>query len=68
MAGIEGLTVLVDHDRPDKRGRRAGIEAARALVERYAAAGYDPERDLIVVRPHEGLDVADLVLEALSGS
>jgi len=62
FAGLEGLTVLVDHDRPSPRtGRRAGHDAALALVERYVAAGFDPERDLrIILPPAEGQDVADL--------
>jgi hypothetical protein len=40
---LDGLTVLVDHDRPNPQtGRRAGHEAALALVKRYAAAGVRP--------------------------
>jgi putative DNA primase/helicase len=60
---LDGLTVLVDHDKPNpKTGKRAGIEAARELVARYVAAGFDPERDVVILLPSgEGLDVADLV-------
>jgi hypothetical protein len=40
LAGIECLTILVDHDRPDKRrGRSAGEAAARQCAERWAAVG-----------------------------
>jgi putative DNA primase/helicase len=62
LPGLDGLTVLVDHDRPNpKTGRRAGIEAARELVQRYVAAGFDPRRDVVILLPSgEGLDVADL--------
>jgi putative DNA primase/helicase len=68
LPGLEGLTVLVDHDRHDNRGRRAGILAALELVRRYAAADFAPTRDLFVTLPHrEGLDVADLVSGALDG-
>ena len=51
VAGLERLTVVADHDRQDRRGRRAGIEAAAAVIERYAQAGFDPERDLRVLLP-----------------
>ena len=61
LPGLEGLTVLVDHDRPDRNGRRAGIRSACELISRYVAAGLDPERDIVMVLPSgEGLDVADL--------
>jgi putative DNA primase/helicase len=63
LPGLDGITVLVDHDKPNpKTGRRAGHEAALALVKRYVAAGFDPNRDIVVLLPSgEGLDVADLV-------
>ena len=66
MAGLEGLTILVDHDRPNPHtGQRAGDEAAHELIARYVAAGFDPERDIVVIRPSdEGQDVADLVAPA----
>jgi putative DNA primase/helicase len=59
---IDGLTILVDHDRANPNtGKRAGIEAARAVVERYTAAGFDPERDIrVILPPTEGQDAADL--------
>jgi putative DNA primase/helicase len=63
LPGLDGLTILVDHDKPNpKTGKRAGIEAAGEVVTRYVAAGFDPKRDLrIVLPPTEGEDVADLV-------
>jgi putative DNA primase/helicase len=63
LPGIEGLTILVDHDKPNPHtGKRAGTEAARTLVRRYVAAGFDPERDMEIVFPgKEGLDAADLI-------
>lgn len=66
LPGLEGLTVLVDHDKPNpKTGRRAGHHAAQTLIERYGAAGFDPNRDIVIVLPSgEGLDVADLVRNA----
>ena len=68
LPGIEGLTILVDHDRPNpKTGRRAGIEAGRTLIERYAAAGFDPDRDFAVIMPPlEGEDAADLMATTTS--
>jgi putative DNA primase/helicase len=62
LPGIEGLTVLVDHDHPNpKTGKRAGIEAAQSLIERYVTAGLDPDRDVrVILPPTEGHDAADL--------
>jgi hypothetical protein len=59
---LDGLTILVDHDRPNpKTGRRPGIEAGLAVVQRYTAAGFDPERDIrVICSPVEGEDAADL--------
>ena len=64
-ARASGLTILVDHDRPNpKTGRRAGIEAARAVVSRYAEDGFDPDRDIqVIMPPTEGQDAADLEVE-----
>jgi hypothetical protein len=63
LPGIERLTLLVDHDFPNpKTGKRTGQEAARALIERYVAAGLDPERDIQVrMSPTEGEDIADWI-------
>jgi putative DNA primase/helicase len=62
LPGLEGLTILVDHDRPNpKTGKRVGIEAARAVIQRYAEAGLDPERDIkAILPPTEGDDACDL--------
>jgi len=64
LPGLEGLTILVDHDKPDKYGRRAGLLAAIELRDRYALAGLDPERDIQVVCPNqEDSGVADFAVE-----
>ena len=62
LPGLEGLTILVDHDRPNpKTGRRAGIDAAPSVIQRYVAAGFDPERDIkVILPPAEGEDANDL--------
>ena len=69
LPGIEGLTVLVDHDRPNPTtGRRPGISAALALVRRYTEAGFDPDRDIkVILPPAEGQDAADLFGAARHG-
>ena len=47
LPGIEGMTILVDHDRPNpKTGKRAGRDAALELIRRYTEAGFDPKRDI----------------------
>jgi hypothetical protein len=63
LPGLNGLVVLVDHDRPNpKTGKRAGHEAVCAVIDRYTAAGFDPKRDTyVIVPPDEGEDVNDLV-------
>jgi hypothetical protein len=63
MPGIEGITVLVDHDRPNRNtGERAGHKAALELIRRYSEAGFDPKRDInVIMPPTEGDDVNDLV-------
>jgi putative DNA primase/helicase len=63
LAGLEGLTVLVDHDKPNpKTGKRAGRAAALELIRRYNEAGFDPKRDIkVIYPPTEGEDVNDLV-------
>lgn len=66
LPGLDGLTVLVDHDKPNPNtGIRAGHDAALTVIERYAAAGFDPTRDLrIILPPSEGEDAADLEMPA----
>jgi hypothetical protein len=63
LHGIEGITILCDHDRPNaKTGRRAGHEATLELIRRYSEAGFDPKRDVrVIMPPTEGEDVNDLV-------
>jgi hypothetical protein len=58
LGGIDSLTVLVDHDNPDRNGRQAGHEAARECCERWIAAG----REVRCVVPRRlGADMADLL-------
>ena len=63
LPGIEALTILVDHDKPNPNtGKRAGRAAALELIRRYKEAGFDPKRDIKVIYPPiEGEDVNDLV-------
>jgi hypothetical protein len=58
LSGIESLSVLVDHDLPDQRGREAGQEAALACSQRWVAAGREVRR--IVPRRRDS-DMADIV-------
>jgi putative DNA primase/helicase len=61
LAGIGTLTIWVDHDRPDRHGRRAGQAAAIECAERWDAAG----REVIAnISPHEGEDIADAMVGA----
>jgi putative DNA primase/helicase len=58
LAGIESLTILVDHDKADQHGRRAGQLAAAECARRWDAAG----REVITIIPQrEGHDMADVV-------
>jgi phage/plasmid primase-like uncharacterized protein len=58
LSGIEALTILVDHDHADDRGRRAGQDAAAACAERWSAAG----REVIRLTPKiVGADFNDVV-------
>jgi hypothetical protein len=60
LSGIDALTVLVDHDNPDRNGRQAGHEAAHECAERWMSAG----REVRSVVPRRlGADMADLVVE-----
>ena len=59
LSGIEALTILVDHDHADPRGRHAGQEAAAACAARWSAAG----REVIRLTPKiVGADFNDVVL------
>jgi putative DNA primase/helicase len=58
LAGIDALTIFVDHDNPDRNGRQAGHEAARQCAERWMGAG----REVRSVVPRRlGADMADLI-------
>jgi phage/plasmid primase-like uncharacterized protein len=58
LSGIEALTILVDHDHADARGRHAGQDAAAACAERWNAAG----REVMRLTPKiVGADFNDLV-------
>jgi len=57
LSGIESLMVLVDHDKRDQHGRRAGQKAAAECARRWDAAG----REVVAVIPQqEGYDMADV--------
>jgi hypothetical protein len=57
LSGIECLTILVDHDAPDRNGRRAGPDAAAECSTRWTAAGREVRR----IMPRRcGADMADL--------
>jgi hypothetical protein len=58
LPGIDSLTILVDHDAPDQRGRQAGQEAAIACSARWTAAGAEVIR---IVPRAIGADMADLI-------
>jgi len=62
LPGVEGLTILADHDPPHpKTGNRVGVDAALAVLKRYTEAGFDPARDIrVILPPNEGQDAADL--------
>ncbi len=60
LNGIASLTIIVDHDEPDARGRQAGHAAARQVAERWMTDG----REVRSVVPRRiGSDMADLVTE-----
>jgi hypothetical protein len=58
LNGVDALTIVVDHDLPDKNGRQAGQEAALECSARWTAAGREVRR---VVPRRQGTDMADLV-------
>jgi hypothetical protein len=58
LAGIESLTILVDHDQPDRAGRQAGQQASIECSQRWTAE----EREVRRVLPRRpGADMADVV-------
>jgi hypothetical protein len=58
LAGIECLTILVDHDGADDQGRQAGPDAALECSARWTAAGREVWR---VTPRRQGADMADLL-------
>jgi hypothetical protein len=56
--GIEALTIVIDHDKRDKNGRRAGQDAARACYRRWIDAGREVRGR---IPPQEGEDAADVL-------
>jgi len=62
LPGVEALTIVADHDRPNPRtGRRAGTEAAEACTRRWTEAGAEVR---VWQAPDEGEDLNDFVREA----
>ncbi len=58
LGNVDALTIIVDHDLPDKNGRQAGQEAALECSARWTAAECEVRR---VVPRRQGADMADLV-------
>jgi hypothetical protein len=57
LAGIECLTILVDHDERDRHGRQAGISAAAHCADRWT----DSDRSVTCVVPNvRGCDLNDV--------
>jgi putative DNA primase/helicase len=56
--GIESLTIMVDNDPADQRGRRAGDEAATECWHRWNDAGREVQA-YTTGRP--GTDIADVI-------
>jgi hypothetical protein len=57
LNGVECLSILVDHDAPDRNGRQAGQEAALECSQRWTKAGRECRR---IVPRRQGADMADL--------
>jgi hypothetical protein len=58
LPGIESLSIVVDHDPPDKNGRQAGQEAAAECSQHWTLAGREVRR---IVPRRQGADMGDLV-------
>lgn len=59
LPGVEALTIVADHDRPNPRtGRRAGMEAAEACARRWVEAGVEVRTWTAL---DEGADLNDFV-------
>jgi hypothetical protein len=57
LSGIESLTILVDHDEPDKNGRHAGQHAAQQCAKRWLAVGREVE---VLIPTATGADFNDI--------
>ena len=57
LGGVECLSIIVDHDPPDKNGRQCGQEAAAECSERWTSAGREVRR---ILPRRQGADMADL--------
>ncbi len=64
LAGIEALTVLVDNDPADQRGRRAGDEAATECWRRWSGAGREVRA---FTTDKMGTDIANVIEGASHG-
>jgi hypothetical protein len=64
LNGVESLTLMVDHDEADQRGRRAGQDAASECWRRWKDAGREV-RAFTTNNP--GTDIADAITEASCG-
>ena len=56
LNGVECLSIIVDHDPPDRNGRQAGQEAALECSQRWITAGQEVRR---IVPRRQGSDMAD---------
>jgi len=65
LAGIECLTILVDHDSVKENGKRTGQDAAAACTERWVAAGCSVRQ---IMSPIEGEDVEDALNRIENGN
>jgi hypothetical protein len=58
IAGVETLTLIIDHDQPDENGKRAGQDAAHVCRQRWIDAGREV---LGRIPPQPGEDAADML-------
>jgi putative DNA primase/helicase len=58
IPGIEALTLIIDHDQPNKKGKRAGQDAANVCRQRWIDAGREV---LGKIPPQPGEDAADML-------
>jgi hypothetical protein len=58
LAGIEALTILVDHDAADRNGRRAGQDDSLVCARRWHEAGKEVRR---IIPSRSDTDMADII-------